>query len=72
MVRMMGIFQLLVSAVLVSMAVAMIFNMISVVMEAEPGALGAGFFSQFIVLVFVALWSRILFVKGAERLKMKD
>ena len=72
MVRMMGIFQLLISAVLVSMAVAMIFNMISGAMEAEPGALGAGFFSQFIVLLFVALWARVLFMKGTERLKMKD
>lgn len=72
MVRMMGIIQLLISAVLVSMGVAMIFNMISIAMEAESGTLGAGFYSQFIVLLFVALWSRILFVKGSERLKMKD
>ena len=72
MVRMMGIIQLLISAVLASMAVAMIFNMISIVMDAEPGSLGAAFFSQIIVLLFVALWSRVLFVKGTERLKMKD
>ncbi len=72
MVRMMGIIQLLISAVLASMVVAMIFNMISIAMDAEPGTLGAAFYSQFIVLLFVALWSRILFVKGTERLKMKD
>ena len=72
MVRMMGIIQLLISAVLASMVVAMIFNMISIAMEAESGTLGAGFYSQFIVLLFVALWSRILFVKGTERLKLKD
>lgn len=72
MVRMMGIIQLLISAVLVSMVVAMIVNMLSIAMDAEPGSLGAGFYSQFIVLLFVALWARILFVKGNERLKMKD
>ncbi len=69
---MMGIIQLLISAVLVSMAVAMIFNMISIAMDAESGALGTGFFAQIIVLLFVALWARVLFVKGTERLKMKD
>ncbi len=72
MVRMMGIIQLLISAVLVSMAVAMIFNMISIARDAESGSLGTGFFAQIIVLLFVALWARVLFVKGTERLKMKD
>lgn len=71
MVRMFGIIQLLISAVLVSMGVAMIFNMISIVMAAEPGAIGTGFMAQSIVLIFVALWARVLFVKGRERLKMK-
>jgi len=72
MVRMFGIIQLLISAVLVSMGVAMIFNMISIAMSAEPGAIGTGFMAQSIVLIFVALWARVLFVKGRERLKMND
>lgn len=69
--RMIGIFQLLLSGVLGTMALATIVNMVLIAMRPETISVMNAFMGQVVVVIFLAVWSRVFFVKGQERVRSK-
>jgi hypothetical protein len=67
--RMIGILQLLLSGVLGTMALATLFNMALIAMRPETVSVASAAMGQLVVVIFLAVWSRVFFVKGQERVR---
>lgn len=70
--RLTGILQLLLSGVLGTMALATGFNMALIAMRPETISVVNAFLGQGVIIIFLAVWSRIFFVKGRERVRQHD
>lgn len=69
MYRLVGIFQLLLSGVLGVSALATIINMALIAMRPETISVVNAVMGQTVMIIFLALWSRVFFVKGRERVR---
>ncbi len=69
--RMIGILQLLLSGVLGTMALATLVNMILIAMRPETIPVVNAALGQLVVVIFLAVWSRVFFVKGQERVRSR-
>ncbi len=69
--RMIGILQLLLSGVLGTMALATLVNMILIAMRPETISVMHAALGQLVVVIFLAVWSRVFFVKGQERVRSR-
>jgi hypothetical protein len=67
--RLFGILQLLMAGLLGTMALSMVFGLVSIATGPDGVRGNAAFLGQVVVLVFLLLWSRVLFVKGRERVR---
>jgi hypothetical protein len=67
--RMIGIFQLLLSGVLGTMALSTLGNIVLTAMQAESDAVMTAAMGQLVVAIFLAVWARVFFVKGQERVR---
>jgi hypothetical protein len=67
--RMIGILQLLLSGVLGTMALSTLVNMILIAMRPETISVMNAAMGQLVVVIFLAVWSRVFFVKGQERVR---
>ncbi len=67
--RMIGILQLLLSGVLGTMALATLVNMVLIAMRPETISVMNAAMGQLVVVIFLAVWSRVFFVKGQERVR---
>jgi len=67
--RMIGVLQLLLSGVLGTMALATLVNMVLIAMRPETISVMNAAMGQLVVVIFLAVWSRIFFVKGQERVR---
>lgn len=67
--RMIGIFQLLLSGVLGTMALSTLGNIVLFALQAEANASGTAAMGQLVVAIFLAIWARVFFVKGQERVR---
>ncbi len=67
--RMIGILQLLLSGVLGTMALATLFNIVLIAMRPETTSVASAAMGQLVVVIFLAVWSRVFFVKGQERVR---
>ena len=70
--RVVGIFQLFLSGVLGVTALATIFNLIMIAMRPETISVANAALGQGVVIIFLAVWSRVFFVKGRERVKAAE
>ncbi len=69
--RMIGILQLLLSGVLGTMALATLFNIVLIAMRPETTSVASAAMGQLVVVIFLAVWSRVFFVKGQERVRSR-
>ncbi len=67
--RMIGILQLLLSGVLGTMALATLYNIVLIAMRPETTSVASAAMGQLVVVIFLAVWSRVFFVKGQERVR---
>ncbi len=67
--RLVGILQLFVSGLLGCMALATVINMVLIAMRPETISVVNAFLGQGVIIIFLAVWSRIFFVKGMERVR---
>lgn len=67
--RMIGVFQLLLSGVLGTMALSTLGNIVLFALQAEADASRAAAMGQLVVAIFLAIWARVFFVKGQERVR---
>jgi len=66
--RVVGILQLLLSGVLGVTAAAALFNMIMISMRPETVSVANASMGLGVVIIFLAVWSRVFFVKGRDRI----
>jgi hypothetical protein len=69
--RMIGILQLLLSGVLGTMALATLYNIVLIAMRPETTSVASAAMGQLVVVIFLAVWSRVFFVKGQERVRSR-
>ncbi len=69
--RMIGILQLLLSGVLGTMALATLYNIGLIAMRPETTSVASAAMGQLVVVIFLAVWSRVFFVKGQERVRSR-
>lgn len=67
--RFVGILQLFLSGLLGCIALATLINMILIAMRPETISVMNAFLGQGVIIIFLAVWSRVFFVKGMERLR---
>jgi len=69
MYRMIGVLYLLLSGVLAIMALATLVNMVLIAMRPETISVVNAAMGQIVVVIFLAVWARVFFVKGQERVR---
>ena len=67
--RLVGILQLFMSGLLGCMALATLINMVLIAMRPETISVVNAFLGQGVIIIFLAVWSRVFFVKGMERVR---
>jgi len=67
--RMIGVLQLLLSGVLGTMALSTLANIVLIPMQAETDSGMTAAMGQLVVAIFLAIWARVFFVKGQERVR---
>ncbi|MGB4248222.1 MAG: hypothetical protein WBJ75_10930 [Pseudohongiellaceae bacterium] len=70
--RLVGILQLFMSGLLGCMALATLINMVLIAMRPETISVVNAFLGQGVIIIFMAVWSRVFFVKGMERVRQQD
>lgn len=70
--RLVGILQLFMSGLLGCMALATLINMVLIAMRPETISVVNAFLGQGVIIIFLAVWSRVFFVKGIERVRQQE
>jgi len=60
------------SGLLGCMALATLINMVLIAMRPETISVVNAFLGQGVIIIFMAVWSRVFFVKGMERVRQQD
>lgn len=69
MYRLVGILQLFMSGLLGCMALATLINMALIATRPETISVVNAFLGQGVIIIFLAVWSRVFFVKGMARVR---
>ncbi|MDP1930822.1 MAG: hypothetical protein Q8L60_05140 [Gammaproteobacteria bacterium] len=69
--RLVGFLQLFMSGLLGCMALATLINMALIAMRPETISVVNAFLGQGVIIIFLAVWSRVFFVKGMERVRQR-